>query len=395
MQIVGRHYATAQPIAITFEGERITKVEPATQHQDALPWIGPGFVDLQINGFGGHEFNEAGLSVEQVRDIVLAQDQFGVTRFCPTTTTQSLERLEAAMNTLAAACNRYPEVNQRVAGIHLEGPFISPEDGPRGAHPLEHCQPPDWNAFERLQRASGNRIRIVTMSAEYDAAPTFIARAVQQGVRVAIGHTNANTEQIARTVAAGASFSTHLGNAAHPRIRRHPNYIWDQLADDRLAATLIVDGHHLPPAVVKSFVRAKTAARCVLVSDITGMAGMPPGNYSGTPLGNIEVLEDGRLVVAGQREMLAGASRPIGDGVSNVMRFAGVSLATAVDMASIQAAELIGVAPTRLEPDSLADLVLFDLGTCEGRLRESRADELVVRATIKRGKVVYGAIQDN
>ena len=125
------------------------------------------------------------------------------------------------------------------------------------------------------------------------------------------------------------------------------------------------------------------------------MAGMPPGNYSGTPLGNIEVLDDGRLVVAGQRELLAGASRPIGVGVSNVMHFAGVSLATAFDMASCQAAELIGVAPTRLEPDSLADLVLFDLIPREDTNRESRADELVVRATIKRGQVVYGAVQDN
>ena len=151
----------------------------------------------------------------------------------------------------------------------------------------------------------------------------------------------------------------------------------------------------LPPAVVKSFVRVKSAARCVLVSDITGMAGMPPGNYAGTPLGNIEVLDDGRLVVAGQRELLAGASRPIGVGVSNVMHFAGVSLATAFDMASSQAAELIGVAPTRLEPDSLADLVLFDLIPREDTRRESRADELRVRATIKRGQVVYGAVHDN
>jgi hypothetical protein len=90
-----------------------------------------------------------------------------------------------------------------------------------------------------------------------------------------------------------------LGNGAHGTIRRHPNYIWDQLAEDRLWASLIIDGHHLPLAVVQSFVRAKSPSRCLLVSDITGMAGMPLGDYPNTSLGHVEVLDDGRLVVGG------------------------------------------------------------------------------------------------
>ena len=91
-----------------------------------------------------------------------------------------------------------------------------------------------------------------------------------------------------------------------PSLRRHPNYIWDQLAEDRLTATLIVDGFHLPPAVVKTFVRAKTADRVILVSDLSGFAGLPPGRHS-TDLCELEILDDGRLVVAGQRDLLAGA----------------------------------------------------------------------------------------
>src|SRR5206468_8402774 len=133
-------------------------------------------------------------------------------------------------------------------------------------------------------------------------SPSFIERAVASGVVVAIGHTKATGDQIRAAVDAGATLSTHLGNGAHPLIRRHPNYIWEQLAEDRLMASLIVDGHHLPPSVVKSMVRAKTPARCVLVSDITALGGMPPGRYSGG-LGDLEVLESGKLVLADQRDI--------------------------------------------------------------------------------------------
>jgi len=149
---------------------------------------------------------------------------------------------------------------------------------------------------------------------------------------------------------------------------RHPNYIWDQLADDRLAASLIVDGHHLPPAVVKSFVRAKTPDRCILVSDLTGMAGMPAGKYADTSLGDVDILEDGRLVVAGQTELLAGASQPISVGIGNVMRFAGVDLSTAVDMATRHPARLINCRLGVFEPNAPADFVLFEMDD-EGSIR--------------------------
>jgi N-acetylglucosamine-6-phosphate deacetylase len=287
-----------------------------------------------------------------------------------------------ALAAYAEACETMPEVAARAPFFHLEGPYISREDGPRGAHPLAHVRPPDWDEFRRLQDASGGRIRILTMSAEYDESPAFIRKATASGVVVAIGHTAASGDQIRAAVDAGARFSTHLGNGAHGQIRRHPNYIWDQLAEDRLWASLIVDGHHLPPSVVKSFVRAKTPERCLLVSDITAMAGMPPGLYANTGIGDIEVLDDGRLVVAGQRQYLAGAALPIGVGVANVMRFAGVDLKTAVEMASARPAELIGLAPVRLEAGAPADLVLFDLPNADG---SGPLGNLEVRTTIKAG----------
>ena len=144
------------------------------------------------------------------------------------------------------------------------------------------------------------------------------------------------------------------------QIRRHPNYIWDQLADDRLTASLIVDGHHLPPAVVKSMIRAKTPERIVLVSDITSMGGMPPGRYK-TGLGALEVLASGKLVPAGQPDILAGASLPIHACVANVMRFGGVDLTTAINMASIRPAGTDWTEASRPGDRCAANLFLFDL----------------------------------
>ena len=165
-------------------------------------------------------------------------------------------------------------------------------------------------------------------------------------------------------------------------MRRHPNYIWDQLADDRLMASLIVDGHHLPGEVVQTFLRAKTPARSILVSDLSGMAGMAPGRYA-TELCELEMLADGRLVIAGQDQLLAGASRPIGDGIANVMRLAGVDLAAAVDMATRNPARLLSLEPAELHPGARADLVLFRLA--DGP--DGRPTRLEVDSTVSLGEI--------
>jgi N-acetylglucosamine-6-phosphate deacetylase len=367
MKIHARRYDTGQAISLDVCARRgaVTSVAPLANvdpvSRPPLPWIAPGFVDLQINGYAGIELTSADLTPEDVARLSREIEVLGVTQFLPTATTHSEPVLAHVLKTIAAAVEQSTVVARHVPGIHLEGPFLSPEDGPRGAHPREHIQPPNRDLFRRLQDAAGGRIRLVTLSPEYPETPEFIERAVADGVVVAIGHTAADSAQIAAAVDAGASLSTHLGNGAHPRLPRHPNYIWDQLADDRLAASLIVDGHHLPPAVVKSFVRAKTANRCVLVSDVTGMAGMFPGNYAATSLGDVDILEDGRLVVAGQTELLAGASQPISVGIGNVMRFADVDLATAIHMATCQPASLINCRLGAFEPNGPADFVLFEV----------------------------------
>jgi N-acetylglucosamine-6-phosphate deacetylase len=203
-------------------------------------------------------------------------------------------------------------------------------------------------------------------------------------VVVALGHAAATTDQIHSAADAGARLSTHLGNGAHPMLPRHPNYLWAQLAEDRLSASLIVDGHHLPPEVVQTFVRAKGSHRCVLVSDLAGLAGLTPGRYASN-LCETEILDDGRIVVAGQRQLLAGASRPLSAGIGNVMRWAGVDLAEAVRMATIYPAALLGLESFGLQPGDHADLVLFDMRPSAGG---NAAECFTPRTVIVDGKVV-------
>jgi N-acetylglucosamine-6-phosphate deacetylase len=386
MKVVGRHFRSGQPVELRL-ADRIVEVSaPAGGSTLAtdLPWIAPGLVDLQINGYRGHEFGSPQTTVEAVVQIVEQLPAFGVTRFLPTVTTASRETLLHALSVLARAVATVPRVASSVAGVHLEGPYISAADGPRGAHPARHCRPPDWSEFAELQSAAGGLIRLVTLSAEFAEAPQFISRLRDAGITVALGHMNANAAQIRAAVDAGATLSTHLGNGADPILPRHPNYIWDQLAEDRLTATLIADGHHLPPAVVKSFVRAKTPERIVLVSDLSGMAGLPAGEYS-TDFCRIEILADGRIVVAGQRQMLAGAARPIAAGIANAMRFAGVDLAAAVDMATSAPLRVIGLPSVELTVGQPADVVLLRLQ----RDREGLPCEVTIERTIAGGQVVF------
>jgi len=388
LEFIARRYDTGALARVEIAGDRVVRLHPlAAEHSAAapsnrFPWVAPGFVDVQVNGWNGQEFSSEELTPEKVAKVTREHDPFGVTGYCPTLTTQSYECLAHGLAAIHLACETMPEVRDRVVGIHLEGPFFSTEDGPRGAHPKEHCRRPDWDAFRRLQDAAGGRIKILTMSVEFDESADFIALVAATGVTVAIGHTGADSAHIRSAVDAGARMSTHLGNGAHRMLRRHPNYLWDQLAEDRLTASLIVDGHHLPAEVVKSMVRAKTPERVVLVSDVSGLAGLPPGRYT-TSGCELEILSDGRLVIAGQDQLLAGASLPIFHGVANVMRFAGVDLRTAVEMASTRPAALLGVRAGGLNPGDRADLVLFDF--------DEATKDLRIRTTIVGGARIFEA----
>jgi N-acetylglucosamine-6-phosphate deacetylase len=230
-----------------------------------------------------------------------------------------------------------------ILGIHMEGPYLSPEDGPRGAHRREDIAPASIDDFRRRQDAAGGRIRLVTLAPEAPGALALIEHLRANGIRVAIGHTAASPEQIRDAVRAGATLSTHLGNGCANMLPRHPNFLWEQLAADELTASLIVDGHHLPPATVKTMIRAKTPDRVVLVTDAIAAAGQPPGEYQ---LGSVRVRldESGRVAVPGAPN-LAGSALSMDRAVANTVRFTGVTIEQALAMASTQPARYLGVKP--------------------------------------------------
>lgn len=380
-----RSYENGEPLRITIEGSRIRAVEPAWPKTgiESWPFVAPALFDLQINGYGGVWFSDPDLTADQVAGAVRPYLQSGVTRLCPTLITNSCAALSRGFSAIREACERDPLINRMVCGCHLEGPYISAEDGPRGAHPRVHVRPADWEEFQRLQEASGNRIRLVTLAPEVDGALDFIRRAVAAGLVIAIGHTAATPEQVQSAIEAGARLSTHLGNGASAMIHRHRNCIFEQLADPRLNASLIVDGHHLPQSLVRIFLKVKGVQRVVLTCDAAGWAGCPPGIYE-SQLGRSELLPDGKLVVAGQRELLAGSAQTTDACVATVIEYAGVSLKEALDMASRNPARLLGFPVVRLRRGSLADLVVFRIPTGQRRM--------AVETTIAHGDVVAGDV---
>jgi N-acetylglucosamine-6-phosphate deacetylase len=386
MQFRARRYDSGEPVRVTIEAGRIAGVEPVWPEAalDTWPFVAPGLFDLQINGFGGIWFSDEGLTPDQVLSVLASHFQHGITRLCPTLITSSFDALRHGFTAIREACEREAWANRMVAGCHLEGPYISAEDGPRGAHPAAHVRPADWDEFTRLQAASGNRIRLVTLAPEAGGALDFIRRAVGAGLTIAIGHTAAEPEQIAAAVDAGARLSTHLGNGAHGMIRRHPNYIWEQLGEARLTASLITDAFHLPASVVRSIVRAKGPRNVIITCDASGLAGCPPGEYEYHG-GRFEVLADGPIVIAGQRQMLAGSGVQTDVCVATAIAMTGISLGEACDMAGRQPARLLGCEEVRLQRGSRADLLLF---------RWSPGDTgLDVQATLADGAVRFGTLE--
>lgn len=362
--IRGRNPATGETVEVIVEDGLIHAILPVSSDQER--WLSPGFVDLQINGYCGQDLNAESLTPESVIALARQLAVLGVTTFLPTLITAPENRIVASLRAIAAARSISPLAAHMIPCVHVEGPHISPIDGPRGAHPRAHVRPPDFDELERWQTASGGLVGLVTVSPHWDGALDYISSLARKGILVALGHTDADPVRIHAAAAAGARLCTHLGNGVAGELPRHPNLLWAQLADDRLTASFIADGHHLPADTLTTMVRAKGIERSVLISDAVAVGGLSPGVYSTPVGGTVELTAEGRIGIPGTGT-LAGAALTLRDGIANVARLPGFSMQQAVCMATENPGRFVGGRGV-LRVGAPADLVQFTWNSASGDL---------------------------
>jgi N-acetylglucosamine-6-phosphate deacetylase len=334
----------------------------ASRHSSPLPaghpvdWpnatLIPALFDVHIHGCGGHDVMEATGSALDAIGTFLARH--GVGAYCATTVTAPLDTLLRALERLAKLLHG-PREGARPVGIHLEGPFLSPHK--RGAHAESQLLTPSVALFEQLWEASEGNIRVMTIAPELPGSEETIAHAAKLGVRVSLGHSNAEADAARRGVQAGAVTATHTFNAMRRFDHRDPGLLGEVLTNDQLFAEIICDGLHVDPAAVRLYWKAKGRERAILITDAMAGTGMPDGTYQ---LGELEVrVKDGRCVVG--EDTLAGSTLTLDRGVRNFAAFTGASLADTVALATRNPARMTGLDGEigRLAPGRPADIAVL------------------------------------
>lgn len=302
---------------------------------------GPGLFDFQVNGFAGVDFQRDGLDGPALRRALEGLRRHGADGIFFTLITDEVDRLARRLEAVERLRKLDPMAAAMIVGYHLEGPWLCPKPGYRGAHPAGPMHAPSCAELERLQEAAGGNVRLVTLAPEWPGAAEFIAELAAAGVHVALGHTEADDREIDEAIAAGARFCTHLGNGAPAMLHRHDNIIQRLLARDELTACFIPDGIHVPRATLKNFVRAKPASRVLFTTDCMAGAGAGPGRYT-LGASEIEVGVDGVARQPGG-EGFAGSTLTPDQGVANVAAWLGYSPAEARRLWSDAAREALGV----------------------------------------------------
>jgi N-acetylglucosamine-6-phosphate deacetylase len=381
MKIQGKSYRDGVPIEISFsEGIIDSIVEIQTSPENDLI-LGPGFTDIQVNGYGGIDYNEIQSDPMNLAGISRLLYQEGVTTHFPTIITNDPGQISKLIHQIVSLRKGDELSRMSIEGLHIEGPFISPVDGPRGAHPKEFVRAPDWSLVQQWQNESKGLIKMITLSPEWENANSFIERCVDYGILVSIGHTNATHQHILDAVSAGAKLSTHLGNGMHPVLSRHPNYLWSQLSQDLLGASIIADGFHLPAEVIQVFQKVKNE-KLLLVSDSVSLAGMSAGDYNLHIGGEVTLTPEGKLHLKSNPSILAGSASNIRCGVSFLIKNKLALLPEAWEMASVRPEKLLNPVHKIFEEGAIADLILC---------KKNENGELQVIKTIKHGREVYSA----
>jgi N-acetylglucosamine-6-phosphate deacetylase len=378
-RIEGLSYLNNKPLSVLIKDGKIVEIKNISKlsEENKNIYIAPGLIDNQVNGFEGIAF-VGELTKADVHKVTSALWERGVTTFFPTLTTKSHDVLLKNFSILSSAKNDKQNLGS-IAGFHLEGPYISPENGFRGTHPEKYVRPPDWNEFMELYNASGKNIITVTVAPEAPGGLAFIKNCSKQGIIVAIGHHNASAEIIDEAVNNGAKICTHFGNGMANTIDRHVNPLWPQLANDKLMISIICDGAHLRPEEIRVFYKVKGPAKTIITSDVTEYAGLKPGIYKSLVGDSVELTPEGEVRNL-QQNVLYGSASALNKGVGHIIEVTGCSLGDAIRMASTNPAKLYGLKDRgSIEVGKRADLILFKLVN----------NKMEIQKTIVAGKEVY------
>jgi len=297
--------------------------------------------DIQVNGFAGVDFQQPHLTAAELRRAVDGLAAHETHRFFATLITDNIDVLAEKFANLERIRRADATIASAICGYHLEGPWLSPEPGYRGAHDSRHMTKPDIRAFERLQMAADGNIRLVTLAPELPGSSEFIRMVVGMGVQVSLGHTNASEKDILAAIASGARLCTHLGNGVPAELHRHDNVIQRLLAHDELIAFFIPDGIHVPPTVLKNFFRAKPAGKALFTTDCMAAAGAPPGSYRLGDL-TLEVGND-RIVRQPGKSNFAGSALCPDEGVQNICSWLALDKDQARQLFSTSIADLFSI----------------------------------------------------
>ena len=375
--VKGILYSDGGTVSVALSGDRIIGIERTSDDdQDSGLYVAPGLIDIQINGYMGVDFSGPDLTVEGVKKATRALWKAGVTSYFPTIITSDIALIKKNFAILAEA-RKDPEIGMSIPGFHLEGPYISPVKGFRGAHLEKYIKDPDWEEFRAIQRAADNGIVLLTLAPELEGAIPFIRKCVDSGVVVSLGHHNGSASDVQKAVDAGAKMATHLGNGCANEINRHHNPLWPQLSNDAITASIIADGFHLTKEEVRSFYKAKGVEKTVLVSDALDLAGLPPGEYT---RGERTLLLTPNVVKLPKENVLAGAASPISKCVGVMMDYTQCTLKDGIQMASTNPAELFTLEDIgSIQQGKRADLIVFTMEN----------NQMNIEKTYVSGQLVY------
>lgn len=360
------HYGTRQPVQLDCDRGKITALTPATAAPAENVWLAPTLVDLQVNGYGGVDFQQDNLRAEDLLSAVKQLRAAGVGRFLLTLVTDEWPRLTTRFRHLKKLRDASPELRFAIAGWHIEGPFLSSEPGFCGAHDPALMLDPTPEKIRELAGIAARDPLLLTLAPERAGALEAIALATSLGAVVSLGHTDASSEILKRAVKAGASGFTHLGNGCPRTLDRHDNILWRVLETPGLTVSLIPDGIHLSPAPFRLIHQLLDSTKIFYTTDAMSAAGAGPGKFSLGKL-QVEVGTDQIVRQPGKTNFAGSALRPI-DGVMRAAQMLGCPWQKVWRRYSETPAKLVGLR-SELRVGSGANFCLLTFGEGGALLR--------------------------